>query len=138
MQARFAGLAAGTATRVGIARFVPLIGLAVMWSLPAHAQRRTVNGVVRDSAGMPIPEADVSIASAHLLTRTDISGAFALTRVEPGQTELTVRRLGYVPQSLQIDVRPNNSDTLVVVLMAQAFELQGVAINEQVKRHLLW
>jgi len=140
MQAKFTRLAAATATHMRLARFAPLLVLAVMWSLPAevHAQRRTVNGVVRDSAGAPIPEADVSIPSAHLLARTDNSGAFALTRVEPGQTELTVRRLGYVPQSLQIDVRPNNSDTLVVVLTAQAFELQGVAVNEQVKRHLLW
>src|SRR6478672_8284649 len=140
MQAKFTRLAAATATHMRLARFAPLVVLAVMWSLPAEvdAQRRTVNGVVRDSAGAPIPEADVSIPSAHLLARTDNSGAFALTRVEPGQLELTVRRLGYVPQSLQIDVRPNNSDTLVVVLTAQAFELQGVAVNEQVKRHLLW
>jgi len=140
MQAKFTRLATAKTTHIRLARFAPLLVLAVMWSLPAevHAQRRTVNGVVRDSAGAPIPEADVSIPVAHLLTRTDNSGAFALTRVEPGQTELTVRRLGYVPQSLQIDVRPNNSDTLVVVLTAQAFELQGVAVNEQVKRHLLW
>ena len=112
--------------------------MAMLWSLPASAQRRTLNGIVRDSAGEPIAEADVSIPSAHLLTRTDNAGAFALKRVEPGQVELSVRRLGYVPQSIQLDVQPGGTDTLVVVMSLQAFELPGVAINEQTKRHLLW
>jgi hypothetical protein len=126
MRAKLTRLVAGT------------ILAAVMWSLPAAAQKRTLNGIVRDSAGEPIPEADVSIASAHLLTRTDNSGAFALKRVEGGQAELSVRRLGYQPKTIQLDVLPNGTDTLIVVMIVQALELPGVAINEQTKRHLLW
>ena len=112
--------------------------LAVLWSLPAAGQRRTLNGIVRDSAGGPIPEADVSIPSAHLLTRSDNYGAFALKRVEPGQVELSVRRLGYVPRSIQLDVQADGSDTIIVVMTVQALELPGIAVNEQTRRHLLW
>jgi len=104
----------------------------------AVAQRTTLSGVVRDSSGAPIPEADVSIASAHLLTRTSSTGAFLLSRVDAGQAELSVRRLGYVPRTLQVDVRAAANDTLVVVLVAQALELPGVAVSDQEKRHMLW
>jgi len=112
--------------------------VAMLWSLPAAAQRRTLNGIVRDSAGEPIPEADVSIPSAHLLTRTDNFGAFVLKRVESGQTELSVRRLGFVPRIIQLDIQPSGIDTLIVVMTAQALELPGIAINDRTKRHLLW
>jgi hypothetical protein len=109
-----------------------------MFGRVALAQKVTVTGVVRDSAGAPIPEADVSIAAAHILTRSDNSGAFLLTRVSLGPTEISVRRLGYVPQSLQIDVPPTGGDTLIITMAAQALELPGIVVSEQTKRHLLW
>ena len=112
--------------------------LTMMCAKTAAAQKGRLTGLVRDSAGAPVPEADVSIPSAHLLTRTDNAGAFVLTRVDAGQAELSVRRLGYAPRSVQVDVKPNANDTLVVVMVAQALELPGVAIDEQTKRHLLW
>jgi len=103
----------------------------------AACQRVTVSGMVRDSAGAPIPEADVSIPAAHLLTRSDGTGAFSLSRVSPGRVELSVRRLGYVLRTIELDVSPIG-DTLTVVMTAQALELPGMVISEQTKRHLLW
>lgn len=114
-----------------------IVGVFACSSL-AIAQRITLAGVVRDSAGAPIPEADVSIPSAHLLTRTDVSGAFALTKVSTGQAELSIRRLGFVPKSVQIDIRPTSNDTIVVVMVAQALELPGMVVSDQTKRRLLW
>ena len=116
----------------------PLFVAATIGAPDAIAQRVKVAGVVRDSAGAPIPEADVSIASAHLLTRTDNAGAFLLDRVSSGMTELSIRRLGFVPRTIQIDVEPNAIDTLRVIMAVQALELPGVTITEQTKRHLLW
>lgn len=137
MQATLGRLAVATPRGIVSRIIVPML-VVTTWSLPVAAQRRNLAGVVRDSGGVPIPEADVSIPSAHLLTRTDNAGSFVLTRVDPGQTELSIRRLGYVPRSLQIDVHPNVNDTLVIVMVAQALEIPGVAITEQTKRHLLW
>lgn len=104
---------------------------------PAQAQKGKVTGVVRDSTGAPVPQADVSIPSAHLLTRTDTGGAFVLARVDAGQTELSVRRLGFAPLSVQLEVKANATDSLIVVMAAQALELAGVEITEQTKRRLL-
>lgn len=116
---------------VGVALFLVL-------ARGALGQRATLTGIVRDSSGAPIPQADVSIPGAHVLTRTSDAGVFILTRVEAGSAELSVRRLGYVPRSLQVDIRAATSDTLVVVLAAQALTLPGVDVSDQDKRHLLW
>ncbi|HEY2379053.1 MAG TPA: carboxypeptidase regulatory-like domain-containing protein [Gemmatimonadaceae bacterium] len=125
-------------TRVAGWHVASIVAAVMLWSVPVAAQKGRVTGLVRDSAGAPLPEADVSITSAHILTRTDNSGAFVLSRVDPGQAEVSVRRLGYVPRSVQVDVKPNTNDTLVVVMMAQALELPGVDINDHTRRHMLW
>src|SRR4029077_11906643 len=91
------GRLAGVMPHGMAARLIVAMTLVTMWSQPASAQRRNLAGIVRDSAGAPIPDADVRIPSAHLLTRTDNAGAFLLPRVDPGQTELSIRRLGYAP-----------------------------------------
>jgi hypothetical protein len=112
--------------------------LSVVFAQGAAAQRTSITGVVRDSTGAPIPDADVSIASSHLLTRTNDAGRFLLNRVDVGRAELMVRRLGYFPHNSEIDVRSGLNDTVVIVLNAQALELPGVAVSDQTKRHLLW
>lgn len=117
--------------------FALSIAVGAAWSSVAEAQRGTVRGTVRDSTGTPIPAADVSVPAAHLLTRTSDAGTFSLDRVPAGHVELSVRRLGYVPQTLQLDLSPTG-DTLTVHMVAQAFELPGVEIPDPTKRRLLW
>ena len=126
--------------QIGAPRWLALriVAVGIVWIHPAQAQKGKLMGIVRDSVGAPVPEADVSIPAAHLLTRTDSSGAFVLSRVNTGQAELSVRRLGFVPRSMQVNVKPDATDTLVVIMVAQALELPGVAIDEQTRRHLLW
>lgn len=101
------------------------------------AQNVRLSGVVRDSTGAPIAEADVSVPAAHLLTRTDDSGSFSLRHVPAGHVELSVRRLGYVPQTLNLNLAVD-ADPITIHMIAQALELPGVEISEQTKRHLLW
>lgn len=124
---------------VGRSRWWFALSLAVVvsGSARAGAQKVKVRGFVRDSVGAAIPEADVSIPASRLLTRTNDSGAFELDHVPAGRIELSVRRLGFMPQSLQLDVPPAG-DTLTVKLMSQALELPGMAISDETKRHLLW
>jgi hypothetical protein len=120
---------------------VPWLGaalLGVVWPTLAAGQRTSLSGIVRDSSGAPIPEADVSIASAHLLTRTNGDGAFSFSRLDAGQAEVSIRRLGFVPRNVQVDVRSSSRDTILVVLAAQALELPGIAVSEQTTRRLLW
>lgn len=110
---------------------------AAAWPHVGYAQKLKVSGTVRDSAGAPIAGADVSIPAAHLLTRTGEAGTFSLDRVPAGRVELSVRRLGYAPQTLQLDL-PVTGDTLTVHMVAKPLDLPGMEISDQAKRRLLW
>lgn len=124
--------------RAGRDRWFILVAVATAaLSSTAAAQKVKVSGIVCDSAGTPIADADVSVPDAHLLTRTDRGGAFALEHVSAGRVELSIRRLGYVPQKLNLDVSPAG-DTLTVHMVPRALEIPGMAISEQTKRRLLW
>ncbi|HEX3866497.1 MAG TPA: hypothetical protein VHV78_07070, partial [Gemmatimonadaceae bacterium] len=50
---------------------VGFAGLLVASVSPASAQRAVLHGVVNDSTGAPVPEADVAIVSLHKLARSD-------------------------------------------------------------------
>lgn len=117
--------------------FTLLLAAATSLSSVASAQKVKISGTVRDSAGAALADADVSIPAAHLLTRSSETGAFSLDRVPAGQVELSVRRLGYAPATLLLDVS-STVDTLTVHMVAQALELAGMVVSEQTKRHLLW
>lgn len=95
--------------------------------------RGRLQGVVVDSAGRPIAQADVGIAAARQLTRTDSAGAFQFTRLTDEAQTVLVRRLGYTPQKVVAtpgdDVAP-----LRVVLVRDPAMLEGVEINARLAR----
>ena len=106
----------------------PLLPRAI---LPAQA--RTIHGRVTDSAGVAIRDADVGIIALHRLLRTDDSGRFVIPQLPRGAHEITIRRLGYRPRRLLVDA-DTLRDTLRVRLRAEAFVLEGVAINARETR----
>jgi carboxypeptidase family protein/TonB-dependent receptor-like protein len=117
--------------------FTLLLVAATSLSNVASAQKVKIRGTVRDSVDTPIADADVSIPAAHLLTRSNETGAFSLDRVPAGHVELSIRRLGYAPATFLLEVS-SAVDTLTVHMVAQALELPGMVVSEQMKRHLLW
>jgi hypothetical protein len=103
--------------------------LLALGSRAAIAQDGVVRGVVVDTAGAPVSGADVAIATIHRLTRSDSLGRFELPRMASGTYELSVRRLGFVPQSLDVVVSSAMSYAYRVVLEIQATELAGVSVS---------
>ncbi len=108
-------------------RLIPAIVLLLPTVATGQA-RATVIGVVRDTAGAVVEEADVSIAALRLLTRTDGVGAFTLRRVQPGAVTIMIRRLGYSPRTIPIVVRPGAVESLTVVLEPLPVQLAGVSV----------
>jgi hypothetical protein len=101
----------------------------------AHAQHQgALRGVVRDSSGAPIKDADVGILARHLLTRTDAEGRFLMRRVPAGEFEVSVRRLGFEPRLLTVNISGQGTDSLHVVLAPRAQLLGGVEISERERR----
>src|SRR5262245_53741665 len=109
----------------GVTRAHPsLLGILIVTALvgipaPIAAQRSVVLGVVRDTAGTPIPYAEAVLLNAGRRDRANDRGWFVLDSVASGADLLVVRAIGFQPQRLPINVGPNDTLELAVVLPPQ-------------------
>ncbi|HEY4139056.1 MAG TPA: carboxypeptidase regulatory-like domain-containing protein [Casimicrobiaceae bacterium] len=94
------------------------------------AQDGVVRGRVTDSAGVAIQDADVSIIEVHALTRTNAQGQFTLSKVPPGEHEVSVRRLGYRPTMIKAIVG-DMAYSYDIVMPVQAAVLNGVDVSAE-------
>jgi hypothetical protein len=100
-------------------------------SLAAHAQATrlaTLTGQVRDSGGRPVPAVEVRIRGTSAITITNDSGGFRLPGLTPGSATVSVRRLGFLPASVDLKLRPGESDSLVLALTPVAVTLAGIRV----------
>jgi len=100
-----------------------LIGvmLAAAVHTGASAQAGRVIGRVTDGVGNAVPSAEVvlvtpdSTAVARKET-TGETGGFEFARVQPGQYTLHVRRAGYRPREIPVQLAPGGRETLIARL----------------------
>jgi hypothetical protein len=92
-----------------------------------------LRGVVRDSSGKAVAEAQVSIMSLALMTRTDSAGRFVLRDLPRGDIELSIRHLGFGIQRVTATITRVAYDTITVILAQQLVELSAVDITA--RRH---
>ena len=64
----------------------------------------TITGVVVDTAGRPVEDAVVVIASERRQTRSARDGSFQIGDLRPGRYALSARRIGYYPQTRDVVV----------------------------------
>ncbi|HUQ19169.1 MAG TPA: TonB family protein [Gemmatimonadaceae bacterium] len=91
----------------------------------------TIIGVVTDSTGAPIIGAEVSVASRALRDVTDERGEYRLGGTLDGQVSLTARRLGFVPQTLNVSVSSQSLLRQDIRLARAPIVLPPVAIRTQ-------
>ena len=103
--------------------------LLVFASQPAFAQG-TLRGVVRDTAGATIPDADIGIASLRRLVKTDDKGRFTFTKMPAGVIEVSIRRLGYVPQKVSLTIGTTEPDSLFITLKHNIAMLSAVNVSK--------
>ena len=110
--------------------------MAWMWMSPivlGAQERGVVRGVVVDTGGGPVADADVSIVAARRLTKTDSAGAFRLARLPHDSVEVLVRRMGYKPR--RVMALPRDTMAVVrVVLNRDPAMLAGVRITADMER----
>jgi TonB family protein len=96
----------------------------------AQAQTGTLIGNVTDSSGAPIFGAEVAIAATDARALTDEHGEFRLPRLADAGITLKVRRLGFVPASVELHSQMvNQSDRMTVRLARTATVLPPVPIR---------
>ncbi len=107
------------------------------WSQALQGQApSTLRGTVRDAeSGKPVVEAEVRASGT--LARTSEDGRFSLGTLEPGRWTVTVRRIGYRPLSLEVDLLPGQSLGLDLRLEPLAVVLDTLAVAGDQDRFVL-
>ena len=97
-------------------------------SLVDKAETRTFLGVVVDSSGTPIRNASVEVLPELAEARTDSAGRFAIRGMPARRHLVRVRRVGYPPLFLSIDLTDNLSKSARIVMRQFAGQNLGLVV----------
>lgn len=87
-----------------------------------------VKGTVRDSSGIPIEGAQVSVAGSATRGESGAGGEFVLTKANAGRLTIHVRRIGFRPDSVTVHVLAGESVPAEIRLRRLAVELTPVVV----------
>lgn len=119
---------------------VPLVLLS-SWS-PAQAQQPAASracgiaGVVRDTGGLPVPGAVVSLSATGLSDVTDADGTFCLPPLRPGTYGVDVVLSGFSPAHLEIVASEGTTAIPDVVLAPGGFRDETVVTATRTRQGL--
>jgi hypothetical protein len=88
-------------------------------------------GLVVDSAGVPVPEAEVQLIGADLAGVTRSNGAFRFDPLPAGTYAVRVRRLGYAPNIATVELLPHDDRTIVLRIRQLPIGLSPVIVTER-------
>ena len=88
-----------------------------------------LRGLVRDSSGQAIIGAQITVQGAKVLAETDESGHFELAKIPPGMLTLRFRRLGYLPDTVELLILAGKTVPLEVTLKRLTVALTPVVIT---------
>lgn len=109
-------------------RLMPLV-VAMLLFTAAFGQTGGVRGVVTErSTGESLPGANVLIKGTLIGTSTGLDGGFLIENLEPGELEVEVSFLGYLPESKQVTILPGEITTVNFVLADDAVILEETVV----------
>ena len=86
-------------------------------------------GTVQDTAGAPLPNVQVIIASLNRVATTDAAGSFTFRGLAAGHYHLDAILLGYARADAEVDLPATGADVRITIIMRQtAMRLSGVVI----------
>ncbi|MHB1225000.1 MAG: TonB family protein [Gemmatimonadaceae bacterium] len=94
-----------------------------------------ITGTVRDSAGLPVSAAQVSVAGLIVRASTGNDGVYKIAGVPLGARTIRVRRIGFRPDSVRVDVTPGGEATGDVTLGVIAQQMAPVVVQAGRRRY---
>ena len=94
--------------------------------VPPEPQVAMLAGVVEDSVGTPIIDAEIAILGTSLRTRSGLGGTWRIAGVAPGPIMLSARRVGFQPFAQTMHLRDGETraiDLTMAELAEKPFEL---------------
>ncbi|MDP1857119.1 MAG: TonB-dependent receptor [Gemmatimonadaceae bacterium] len=118
-------------SRWSLASLAAAAGLAI--SLGAQTTTGSVRGYVRDPAGNPLADAQISARSVDMGllrgTVSNTSGFYNLPGLRPGPYEISIRRLGFAAQTRAVTVSIGQTITLEFRMQQTATQIAGVVVT---------
>jgi carboxypeptidase family protein/TonB-dependent receptor-like protein len=102
--------------------------------LAAQARTGAISGVVKDSAGVPIPDVEVTAIKFAKVVRTDTAGRFLIPALASGSLDFSFRRLAYSPLVLSVLIPADDTTDVEVRLGVTALQLTGVVVQEHAEQ----
>ena len=93
--------------------------------------RSSLLGVVVDSLGHPVEEAEVQLVGADRTAVTLANGGFLFRSLPVGPYVVRVRKLGYAPNVLHFELQDGEEREVMVRIRGLAQSLDAVIINER-------
>ena len=90
----------------------------------AQSPRATVHGMVRDTTGAPV--ALTRLTNSGFVTLSDSTGYFFLAGLPAGSSTLTVRRLGFEPLDIVLQLVGGRTDSVTLVMTVLPEKLPGM------------
>ncbi len=94
----------------------------------------TIEGLVTDTAGAPVPQAEVTLVEVGASTMTTPDGRFRLMVASKGTYALRVRRVGFIARVIQVVASSPSVALKPIVLRAAPVVLEGLTVEGRVPR----
>lgn len=112
-----------------------LAGLAIAAVCAVATARAQGTGEIRsrvlDEAGAPVVDAQVELAPGPRRALTENDGGFSFAQLKPGSYTLQLRRIGYRPQTISVDVGAGATASPAITLVAIPRVLDSIRVSEK-------
>lgn len=99
-------------------------------------RKASLTGRVVNADGEPVASASVSLAGTSRSTQTDARGQFSLTGLPLGTQSVTVRRIGFAPATIPVDLTSTGSHRIDAKLEKYALAIDPLYVIAQRDRGL--
>jgi hypothetical protein len=123
---------------LGVVAVRPLAGAMVVALAVTGAPAQTqgvVGGTITDAQGTPVAGAQITVHGMGTMVISDAHGLFRLDRVPAGERVVRVRRLGFRPESLRVQVASSTDATVTMQLAPIATALAPVVVRGSKVKH---
>jgi TonB family protein len=116
-----------------LTRAIRAIALSSVLAFSAAAQEGAVgtggiNGVVRNADSIPVVGAQITIGGTSLVAESDERGEFKLAKAAAGETSIRIRRIGYRPDTVRVNVLAGQTVPVEIKLERVAVELVPLVV----------
>lgn len=96
-----------------------------------NAQNGSIQGVVTDETKLPLIGVNVIIKGSTIGGSTDFDGKYTIGNLKPGNYTLYISYISYKPKEILVEVMPEKTATVNVVLQEDVAELAAVEIQAE-------